>query len=76
MGNKILEMGRTSQLLWDIANSGYSGGRMFVQPRRAWGGSCCTQGLQRSTGEEGAGAEPAWAKATLQQMEERMQGKG
>lgn len=40
------------------------------------GRSCCTQGLKRSSGEEGAGAEPAWAKATLKQMEERMHGKG
>lgn len=37
MGSKILEMGCASQLLWDIANSGSSWGRMFGQPWGAWG---------------------------------------
>lgn len=37
MGNKIPEMGCTSQMLWDVANSGSSWGRMFVQPQGAWG---------------------------------------
>lgn len=40
------------------------------------GRSCCPQGLQRNSVEEGAGAEPAWAKAALKQTEERMHGKG
>lgn len=76
MGSKILEMGCTSQLLWDIANSGSSWDRMFGQPWGAWGQELLHPGLQRSSGEEGAGAEPAWAKAALKQMEERMHGKG
>lgn len=37
MGNKIPEIGCTCQMLLDMANSGSSWGRMFVQPGGAWG---------------------------------------